>query len=102
MLDGFLALGASFSLSPQHPLPKRLNFSTAGPCLVAMEACGSAHYWAREIARRGHQVRLMLTDSALAEMFRAFEEVRDFSTCHAAGDFGIATHLRQHTRIFSL
>ena len=29
------------------------------PCLVAMEACGSAHYWAREIAKRGHQVRLM-------------------------------------------
>jgi len=22
------------------------------PCLVAMEACGGAHYWAREIARR--------------------------------------------------
>jgi transposase len=29
------------------------------PSLVAMEACGSAHYWAREIAKRGHQVRLM-------------------------------------------
>ena len=29
------------------------------PCLVAMEACGSAHYWAREIAQRGHQVRLL-------------------------------------------
>ena len=29
------------------------------PCLVGMEACGSAHYWAREIERLGHQVRLM-------------------------------------------
>ncbi len=29
------------------------------PCLVGMEACGSAHYWAREIAQLGHQVRLM-------------------------------------------
>ena len=29
------------------------------PCLVAMEACGSAHYWAREIASRGHEVKLM-------------------------------------------
>jgi transposase len=29
------------------------------PCLVAMEACGGAHYWAPEIARRGHEVRLM-------------------------------------------
>ena len=29
------------------------------PCLVGMEACGSAHYWAREIERLGHTVRLM-------------------------------------------
>ena len=29
------------------------------PCLVAMEACSGAHYWAREIAKRGHEVRLM-------------------------------------------
>jgi transposase len=29
------------------------------PCLVGMEACGGAHYWAREIAKLGHQVRLM-------------------------------------------
>lgn len=28
-------------------------------CLVGMEACGSAHYWAREIQRLGHRVRLM-------------------------------------------
>ena len=29
------------------------------PCLVGMEACSSSHYWAREIAKLGHQVRLM-------------------------------------------
>jgi transposase len=29
------------------------------PCLIGMEACGSAHYWAREIERLGHTVRLM-------------------------------------------
>ena len=29
------------------------------PCLVAMEACGGTHHWAREIARRGHEVKLM-------------------------------------------
>lgn len=28
-------------------------------CLVAMEACASAHYWAREIAALGHEVRLI-------------------------------------------
>lgn len=30
------------------------------PCLVGMEACGGAHYWAREIAALGHKVRLIL------------------------------------------
>lgn len=29
------------------------------PCIVAMEACASAHYWAREIGRLGHTVRLI-------------------------------------------
>ena len=29
------------------------------PCLVAMEACGGAHHWAREIRSLGHRVRLM-------------------------------------------
>jgi len=34
-------------------------FSKLSPCLVGMEACGGAHFWAREIASFGHQVRLM-------------------------------------------
>jgi transposase len=34
-------------------------FSKQPPCLVGIEACGSAHYWAREIARLGHDVRLI-------------------------------------------
>ncbi len=29
------------------------------PCVVGMEACGGAHYWAREMAKLGHEVRLM-------------------------------------------
>jgi transposase len=29
------------------------------PCVVAMEACASAHHWAREMARHGHEVRLI-------------------------------------------
>jgi hypothetical protein len=28
-------------------------------CLVAMEACAGAHYWAREIEKLGHEVRLI-------------------------------------------
>jgi len=29
------------------------------PCLIAMEACGGAHHWAREIAALGHRIRLL-------------------------------------------
>src|SRR6202142_3980201 len=29
------------------------------PCLVGMEACATAHYWARELRKLGHEVRLM-------------------------------------------
>ncbi|WP_349321658.1 IS110 family transposase [Asticcacaulis sp. MM231] len=28
-------------------------------CIVAMEACAGAHYWGREIAKLGHEVRLL-------------------------------------------
>lgn len=34
-------------------------FRQLAPCLVAMEACGSAHYWARELQGLGHEVRLI-------------------------------------------
>jgi transposase len=34
-------------------------FAMLSPCLVGMEACASSHYWAREIGRLGHEVRLM-------------------------------------------
>ena len=34
-------------------------FAKLTPCLVGMEACAGAHYWARELARSGHDVRLM-------------------------------------------
>ena len=28
-------------------------------CLVGIEACGTAHHWAREITALGHEVRLL-------------------------------------------
>ena len=34
-------------------------FASQPPCLVALEACGGAHYWAREIAKLGHDVKLI-------------------------------------------
>jgi transposase len=39
---------------------KVLEFFASQPrCLVAMEACGGAHHWAREISKLGHEVRLI-------------------------------------------
>ena len=34
-------------------------FSDVAPCLVGMEACGSAHYWARQLQAMGFDVRLI-------------------------------------------
>ena len=34
-------------------------FAKLAPCTVGLEACASAHYWAREIAALGHEVKLM-------------------------------------------
>ena len=34
-------------------------FANLSPCLIGMEACGSAHYWARKLQGFGHTVRLM-------------------------------------------
>jgi transposase len=34
-------------------------FSKLAPCVVGMEACGTSHHWARELAGLGHEVKLM-------------------------------------------
>ncbi|MFN4932944.1 IS110 family transposase [Bradyrhizobium sp.] len=34
-------------------------FQALSPCLIGMEACGSAHHWGRELTALGHDVRLM-------------------------------------------
>ncbi|MGB6324598.1 MAG: IS110 family transposase, partial [Methylocella sp.] len=45
---------------------RRLRWTEAGaffraqePCLVGMEACATAHHWARELSALGHEVKLM-------------------------------------------
>jgi transposase len=39
------------------------------PCVIAMEACGGAHHWARELVRQGHTVRIIA-----AELVRPFRK----------------------------
>src|SRR5262249_45267410 len=37
-----------------------LKFLAAQPaCTVAMEACAGSHYWGREVAKLGHEIRLI-------------------------------------------
>jgi transposase len=43
-------------LSRSNVLP---YFAQLAPCRIGMEACGSAHYWGRELQKLGHDVRLM-------------------------------------------
>ena len=68
----FVAFGASSmqvhgaDASGRAVLRKRLRrdqvlafFGQLRPCVVAMEACGGAHFWGREIGKLGHDVRLI-------------------------------------------
>ena len=34
-------------------------FGKLEPCLIGVEACGTSHFWAREIEALGHEVKLM-------------------------------------------
>lgn len=35
------------------------HFANKQPCLIAIEACGGAHHWARELRAQGHSIRLL-------------------------------------------
>src|SRR6201997_3067983 len=55
-----------------------LEFFKALPaCLVGMEACATAHYWARELAQLGHQVRLMPAKDVKAYVKRNKNDAAD-------------------------
>ena len=52
-------------------------FEALPPCLVGMEACASAHYWARELTKLGHQVRLMPAKDVKAYVKRNKNDAAD-------------------------
>jgi transposase len=40
--------------------PKMIEFfANLAPCLIGMEACATAHHWARELRKLGHEVKLI-------------------------------------------
>jgi transposase len=65
---------------------KVLGFFAAQPrCLVAMEACGSAHYWGRELQQLGHAVRLIPPAYVKPFVKRQKNDARDAEAiCEAA------------------
>jgi transposase len=52
-------------------------FEALPPCLIGMEACATAHYWARELTRLGHQVRLMPAKDVKAYVKRNKNDAAD-------------------------
>ena len=63
-----------------------LEFFKALPaCLVGMEACATAHYWACELTKLGHRVRLMPAKDVKAYVKRNKNDAADAEAiCEAA------------------
>jgi transposase len=52
-------------------------FKALPPCLIGMEACATAHYWARELTKLGHKVRLMSAKDVKAYLKRNKNDAAD-------------------------
>src|SRR6516225_8767971 len=71
-------------------------FAALPPCLVGMEACATAHHWARELTKLGHEVRLMPAKDVKAYVKRNKNDAADAEAICEARTF------RGHARFFSL
>ena len=61
-------------------------FSNLEPCLIGMEACGSAHHWARKLESYGHTVKLMAPQFVKPYVKTNKNDMADAeATCEAAG-----------------
>jgi hypothetical protein len=52
-------------------------FEALPPCLIGMEGCATAHYWARELTKLGHEVRLMPAKDVKAYVKRNKNDAAD-------------------------
>lgn len=56
---GVDADGATVLVKKLHRKQMLPFFSKLSPCLIGVEACGTAHHWARTLSAMGHEVRLI-------------------------------------------
>lgn len=63
----------------------RQDVSKLPPTVIAMEACGSAHYWGREFQAMGHTVRLLPPQHVKAYVRNGKSDAKDaLAICEAA------------------
>jgi transposase len=61
-------------------------FAQLPPCLIGIEACAGAHYWARELTKFGHTVKLMAAQYVAAYRKRSKNDANDAEAiCEAVG-----------------
>jgi transposase len=61
-------------------------FAKLPPCLIGMEACGSAHFWARKLTGLGHTVKLMAPQFVKPYVKTNKNDARDAEAiCEAVG-----------------
>ena len=61
-------------------------FAQLPPCLIGMEACGSAHFWARKLTALGHTVKLMAPQFVKPYVKTNKNDARDAEAiCEAVG-----------------
>lgn len=62
----------------QQPCVNRLAFlARLAPCLIGIEACATAHHWARELVALGHQVGLVSPSYVKAYLKRVKNDAAD-------------------------
>jgi len=67
-------------------------FEKLPPHLIGIEACGTAHHWARELGKLGHTVRLIPARDVKAYVKRGKNDAADAEAiCEAVGRPGVRT-----------